>query len=284
MFPVAAFGLCLVPVECPALDAVMNSDFVEYAKDEETLAMKDEEAPPAELTRSKSRNSRFGGLSRNASNNAATKEFDRAMSYSKSKESKTKSIFEWNSGGRNVYIMGSWDNFNQKLPMESVRPGAYRIVLPIPSNERCEYKFLVDGVERVAEDLPRILNEMNMLVNVKHPDPTVSSKSGKVRKILSKIRGVDMYSPLEGRHFASMLLFRFFYLATIPSAGYYFYWLIAVGGNFNHPFIWIVRFSFRLSLTPSALCLRDLTYRSVLSLRCNLRRMSSASSCLWPQL
>lgn len=218
----------------------MNSDFVINAEEEETLTMKDEEAKPSELNRSSSRNSRFGGMMK-APSSQGFKEMDRALSYSKSKESKTKSIFEWNSGGRNVYIMGSWDNFNQKLPMESVRPGAYRIVLPIPSDERCEYKFVVDGQERVAEDLPRILNEMNMLVNVKHPDPTVSAKSGKVRKIMSKIRGVDMYSPLEGRHFASMLLFRFFYLATIPSACYYFYWLIGIGGNFNHPFIWLVR-------------------------------------------
>lgn len=214
----------------------MNEANVTFA--EETLL--EEEASMRLNSQSstiRNRVSRFSSTSREPTAAA----FDRTLSYSKSKENKTKSIFEWNGGGRNVFIQGSWDNFNEKLPMESVRPGRYRIVLPIPSTERIEYKFVVDGEEKVAQDLPRIRNDRGMTVNVKHSDPTVSTQSGtgKIRKIMSKIRGLDLYSPLEGRSFASMYVFRVFYLLTIPSAGYYFYWLIFVGGNRNQPFTWI---------------------------------------------
>lgn len=184
----------------------------------------------------RSRGSRFSRLTK-----AQTTEprLSRAESKAKEKEGKTKSIFQWNGGGKNVFITGSWDNFTERLPMESLRPGSYRIVLPIPYNQRVEYCFYVDGVRRVASDVPAHVNKNGEHVNIKHGDPTITHKSGRVSKILSKISGLDLYSPFQRQQVASMLIFRLFYILTFPAGAYYFYWLIARGGNEEHPFIWI---------------------------------------------
>lgn len=165
--------------------------------------------------------------------------FSRTESKIKEKEKKTKSIFQWDEGGKNVYISGSWDNFQERLPMESIRPGSYRIVLPIPATERVEYFFFVDGERRVASSCPSMINEFDQHVNVKHGEATITQKAGRVNKIISKISGLDLYSPFQGQKVASMMIFRLFYLLTFPAGAYYFYWLIAVGGNEDEPFIWI---------------------------------------------
>lgn len=165
--------------------------------------------------------------------------FSRTESKIKEKEKKTKSIFEWDEGGKFVYITGSWDNFQEKLPMESVRPGSYRIVLPIPASERVEYIFYVDGERRVSSSNPSLVNEFDQHVNVKHGEATITEKAGRVNKIISKISGLDLYSPFQGSQVASMMIFRLFYLLTFPAGVYYFYWLLAVGGNEDEPFIWV---------------------------------------------
>lgn len=184
----------------------------------------------------RSRGTRFTRLTKAHSTDSR---LSRAESKAREKESKTKSIFEWNGGGRNVFITGSWDDFKEKLPMESIRPGFYRIVLAIPSTDRVEYCFFVDGKEKVASDLPSIVNEKGDHVNVKHGDPTISHKAGRARKILSKISGLDLYSSFQRQQIASMIIFRLFYILTFPAACYYFYWLIDVGGNRDYPFIWL---------------------------------------------
>lgn len=184
----------------------------------------------------RSRGSRFSRLTKAPS---TTSRLSRAESKAKEKEERTKSIFEWHGGGRNVFITGSWDDFNEKLPMESLRPGSYRVVLPIPSTQRVEYFFYIDGQKRVATELPSLVNENGDHVNVKHGDPTMTHKSGRVKKIISKISGLDLYSPFQRQQVASMIIFRLFYILTFPAAGYYFYWLIKKGGNEEEPFIWI---------------------------------------------
>lgn len=123
--------------------------------------------------------------------------------------------------------------------MESVNQGDFRIVLPIPATERVEYCFYVDGERCVSLRHPAIVNEFGLHVNVKHGDATIMHKSGRVRKILSKISGLDLYSPFQRQQVASMMIFRLFYLLTFPAGAYYFYWLIAVGGNEDEPFTWI---------------------------------------------
>lgn len=157
------------------------------------------------------------------------------------KENKTKSIFEWNEGGKNVYITGSWDNFKQRLPLESIKSKSYRIILPIPITQRVEYYFYVDGIRKVSSKYPSIVNEFGHKVNVKHSDINIATNvsSGRVKSILSKISGLDLYSPFQRQQFISMILFRIFYLLTFPAGAYYFYWLIMVGGNEEEPFIWI---------------------------------------------
>lgn len=184
----------------------------------------------------RSRMSRFSRFSRAPS---TEHRLSRAESLVKEKEKKTKSIFTWNGGGSNVFITGSWDDYKEKLPMESLQKGSYRIVLPIPATERVEYFFYVDGVKRVAKDAYSHVNEHGEHVNAKNGDPTISHKAGRVRKILSKISGLDLYSPFQRQQLASMILFRLFYLLTFPAGVYYFYWLIGRGGNEDYPFIWL---------------------------------------------
>lgn len=186
----------------------------------------------------RSRASKFSRASRTTSKEHHVR-LSRAESKAMEKEQKTKSIFQWNEGGKNVYITGSWDSFSERHLMESIHSGSYRIVLPIPATERVEYFFYVDGQRRVATDHPSMVNEMGEHVNVKHGDATISHKAGRVRKIISKISGLDLYSPFQRQQVASMILFRLFYLLTFPAGCYYFYWLIAVGGNKDEPFIWL---------------------------------------------
>jgi len=154
---------------------------------------------------------------------------------------KALSLFEWNSGGRNVYLCGSWDNYNEKIPMESISPGNFRCTVKVPQ-ERLEFKFIVDGVEKFNPDYPTEFTVEGMRVNVKHIDPDKRKvDGGAFRKIVSKISGLDVYSPFSVAETLSMLLFRVFYLLTVPAAFYYFYWLAAKGGNRRRaPASWIV--------------------------------------------
>eukprot|EP00177_Eucheuma_denticulatum_P004887 GFKZ01008882.1.p1 GENE.GFKZ01008882.1~~GFKZ01008882.1.p1 ORF type:complete len:884 (+),score=127.73 GFKZ01008882.1:42-2654(+) len=151
------------------------------------------------------------------------------------------SMFEWNGGGRNVFLTGSWDNYTEKIPMESVQPGQFRAAVQVPQ-ERLEFKFVVDGREKYNPDYPTVHTEEGERVNVKHVDPDTAKKlkAGPVRKIVSKISGLDMYSPFHLQETISMIVFRVFYILTIPAAFYYFYWLSAKGGNQSAPVSWIL--------------------------------------------
>lgn len=184
----------------------------------------------------RSRGTKFSTLTRAPSLHSQSSAVDSKI---EEKERKTKSIFHWNGGGKNVFIIGSWDNFKERLPMESIKHGSYRIVLPIPASRRVEYYFYVDGERKVSTNHPSIVNEFDQHVNVKHPDATLGKSAGRITTILSKISGLDLYSPFQRQQVASMLLFRLFYLLTFPAGAYYFYWLIIIGGNEKEPFIWL---------------------------------------------
>lgn len=151
------------------------------------------------------------------------------------------SMFEWNGGGRNVFLTGSWDNYTEKIPMESVQPGQFRAAVQVPQ-ERLEFKFVVDGREKYNPDYPTMHTEEGERVNVKHIDPDTNKKkhAGPVRKIVSKISGLDMYSPFHLQETISMIVFRVFYILTVPAAMYYFYWLCMEGGNRDAPAPWIL--------------------------------------------
>jgi cellulose synthase/poly-beta-1,6-N-acetylglucosamine synthase-like glycosyltransferase len=150
----------------------------------------------------------------------------------------TTSMFEWNGGGRNVFLTGSWDNYSEKIPMESVTAGHFRTTVQVP-NERLEFKFIVDGREKFNPDYPTGHNDDGERVNVKNADPEAKRKAGAMRKLVSKISGLDMYSPFHIQETISMIMFRIFYVLTFPAAAYYFYWLIARGGNRDAYFSWI---------------------------------------------
>lgn len=170
----------------------------------------------------------------------------RASMYSKAPTNyddvgKIKSMFEWNGGGRTVFLTGSWDNYTERLPMESVQPGHFRLAVDIP-DERVEFKYIVDGRAKFNPDYPNEVTEEGERVNFKTSDSDVNRKAGAMRKIVSKISGLDMYSPFHIQEAISMFLFRLFYILTVPAAGYYFYWLIARGGNQSAAASWILFF------------------------------------------
>ncbi len=151
------------------------------------------------------------------------------------------SLFEWSGGGRNVFLCGSWDNYTEKIPMESIQPGHFRCTVKVPQ-ERLQFKYIVDGVEKFNPDYPTEFTEEGEKVNVKHVDPDKKKGPvGHIRKIVSKISGLDVYSPFAIGETVSMVLFRVFYILTVPAAFYYFYWLSVKGGNKRRaPVPWIV--------------------------------------------
>lgn len=152
---------------------------------------------------------------------------------------KVTTLFEWNGGGKHVYVTGSWDSYAEKIPMESTAPGHFRTTVEVP-DERLEFKFIVDGREKFNPDYPTKHTDEGERVNVRNVDPEVKQKAGTMRKIVSKISGLDVYSPFHIQETISMIAFRLFYVLSIPAAFYYFYWLSAVGGNEDNPAPWIV--------------------------------------------
>ncbi|KAK1857460.1 hypothetical protein I4F81_000077 [Pyropia yezoensis] len=168
-------------------------------------------------------------------------------------------MFEWSGGGRMVFLVGDWDGYTDRVPMESVKTGCFRAAVEVPVG-RLHYKFIVDGKEKYNPDAPTVVDEATgVRVNVRHGDDTlpagVLGAGGAVdggggdpskghpsrrRRLMSRISGLDLYSDFSVQQVVSMFLFRLFYLAMVPSGAYYFYWLIARGGNENAPANWIV--------------------------------------------
>jgi len=164
-------------------------------------------------------------------------------------------MFEWSGGGRTVFLVGSWDGYSDRVPMESVKTGAFRAAVEVPVG-RLEFRFIVDGVAKYNPDLPTTVEESTgVRVNVRHGDDTLPPgvagagvdgvDGGKThisrrRRLMSRISGLDMYSPYSMQHAVGMLIFRVCYLLMIPAGGYYFYWLIVRGGNEDAIACWAV--------------------------------------------
>lgn len=77
---------------------------------------------------------------------------------------KVPAVIRWKGGGKDVYVAGSYDNWQTKLPLSRSHEDFYGIV-ELPEGEH-EYKFLVDGEWKVSRDEPTKENKEGMLNNV----------------------------------------------------------------------------------------------------------------------
>eukprot|EP00170_Pyropia_yezoensis_P004451 contig_18215_g4464 len=113
-------------------------------------------------------------------------------------------MFEWSAGGRILCLLGSWDRFTVAVPMETVRPGYFRVVVSVPLG-RLTYSFLVDGQPKYNPDCPTLVNEVGLRVNVRHgsgdgdrngeaDDEWGKSRPSRTHRVLSQESGLDRKS------------------------------------------------------------------------------------------
>ncbi|KAJ1465273.1 immunoglobulin E-set [Baffinella frigidus] len=57
-------------------------------------------------------------------------------------------IFNWNFGGKSIYLTGNWDGWCKQIPMRRSE-NEFTIILPLPIG-RFQYKFTVDGEWKYA--------------------------------------------------------------------------------------------------------------------------------------
>jgi 5'-AMP-activated protein kinase regulatory beta subunit len=73
-------------------------------------------------------------------------------------------LIMWNSGGNDVAVEGSWDNWrSRKMLQKSGKDHSILLVLP---SGIYHYKFIVDGEVRYIPDLPSVSDEMGRVCNV----------------------------------------------------------------------------------------------------------------------
>jgi 5'-AMP-activated protein kinase regulatory beta subunit len=73
-------------------------------------------------------------------------------------------LFEWNHGGDHVYIIGSFNSWNGKIPME--RSGDDFSYTQLLTRDRHTYKFIVDDIWRTAHDQTTITDYFGNVNNV----------------------------------------------------------------------------------------------------------------------
>ena len=69
--------------------------------------------------------------------------------------------FEWNNGGNNVYVTGSFCNWNQFFLMKKNQQGSFILTINLPRGNH-EYKFKVDNQWRFNEKYPTCNNSGNI--------------------------------------------------------------------------------------------------------------------------
>ena len=73
-------------------------------------------------------------------------------------------VFSWNLGGKNVSILGNWDDWYRKIPL--IRSNNdFTTIIPLFSGEFC-YKFLVDGQQRHAKNHKIKSDSKGNLINI----------------------------------------------------------------------------------------------------------------------
>ncbi|XP_072975493.1 SNF1-related protein kinase regulatory subunit beta-1-like [Typha angustifolia] len=73
-------------------------------------------------------------------------------------------LITWSSGGNDVLVEGSWDNWSSRKALQKSGKD-YTILLVLPSGIY-HYKFIVDGEFRYTPDLPYITDERGQFTNL----------------------------------------------------------------------------------------------------------------------
>ncbi|CAD7956775.1 unnamed protein product [Amoebophrya sp. A25] len=73
-------------------------------------------------------------------------------------------VFTWTHGGQNVFLIGSFNNWSEKLPM--VRSGLeFHVVVNLTRQEH-QYKFIADDQWRYSSDYPIVSDDLGNIHNV----------------------------------------------------------------------------------------------------------------------
>jgi hypothetical protein len=97
----------------------------------------------------------------------------------------TPTPFSWASGPDTVQVTGSWDNWTERVALDKQADGTFSKKIPLPSNTKVHYKFIVDGNWTTSPNEPTANDEgnTNNLVDVgPAPTPTeaATAKAGEI--------------------------------------------------------------------------------------------------------
>ncbi|KAK4473187.1 hypothetical protein MN116_004366 [Schistosoma mekongi] len=95
----------------------------------------------------------------------------RTLPTKKAAELKLPTVFRWNGGGKDVYISGTFNNWEKRIPMVKRSSGVYVIINCKPGTH--QYKYFIDGAWYHDPTKPTVDNEYgtkNNVVQVKQSD------------------------------------------------------------------------------------------------------------------
>ena len=67
-------------------------------------------------------------------------------------------VFAWRHGGNDVQIIGSFNKWQQRIPMQKMPDGTFTVVQELPPGFH-QYKFIVDGEWRCAHDQDKVRDQ-----------------------------------------------------------------------------------------------------------------------------
>ena len=117
-------------------------------------------------------------------------------------------VFKWDNGGRNVYITGTFNNWERQIPMH--RSGNEFSYVHNLSRGKHAYKFIVDDEWRFAPDQPTVADvegRINNFIDVSEFSPYIGDAS----KYLSRIIFLHITS-LCMFMFMSMSMYMFMFI------------------------------------------------------------------------
>ncbi|TPP56000.1 5'-AMP-activated protein kinase subunit beta-2 [Fasciola gigantica] len=85
-------------------------------------------------------------------------------------ERKCPTVFRWNGGGRDIYISGTFNNWETRIPMVKRSSGVYVIIDCTPGTH--EYKYFIDGAWYHDPTKPTVDNIMGTKNNIVHVKPS----------------------------------------------------------------------------------------------------------------
>ena len=81
------------------------------------------------------------------------------------------SVFKWIHGGREVFVTGSFNNWEGKFPMQRIDDAEFSLIIDLPPGTHL-YKYVVDQEWKLDEDAPTVVldgGDKNNVIEVKRP-------------------------------------------------------------------------------------------------------------------